>query len=102
MRILVSACLLGCACRYDGKSIAGFSELSVGDYVVHEFHGLGIYKGIEKIERDGVIKDYIKIEYAKGDSLYVASNVPHGTLSLEEGSIVVDIFCPIREDFLKK
>ena len=38
----------------------------------------------------------------KGDSLYVASGVPHGTLSLEEGSIVVDIFSPIREDFLKK
>ncbi len=38
----------------------------------------------------------------QGDSLYVAPNVEHGTLSLEEGSIVVDIFCPIREDFLKK
>ncbi len=37
-----------------------------------------------------------------GDSLYVASNVEHGTLSLEDGSIVVDIFTPIREDFLKK
>ena len=37
-----------------------------------------------------------------GDSLYVAPNVEHGTLSLEEGSIVVDIFTPIREDFLKK
>ena len=36
-----------------------------------------------------------------GDSLYVASNVPHGTLSLEDGSVVVDIFTPIREDFLK-
>lgn len=37
-----------------------------------------------------------------GDSLYVAPNVEHGTLSLEDGSIVVDIFTPIREDFLKK
>ncbi len=37
----------------------------------------------------------------KGDSLYVASNIPHGTLSLEGGSVVVDIFTPIREDFLK-
>ena len=36
-----------------------------------------------------------------GDSLYVAPNVPHGTLSLEDGSVVVDIFTPIREDFLK-
>ncbi len=37
-----------------------------------------------------------------GDSLYVAPNVEHGTLSLEDGSVVVDIFTPIREDFLKK
>lgn len=36
-----------------------------------------------------------------GDSLYVAPGVPHGTLSLEDGSVVVDIFTPIREDFLK-
>ena len=35
-----------------------------------------------------------------GDSLYVAPNLPHGTLSLEDGSVVVDIFTPIREDFL--
>ncbi len=60
--------------HYEGKSIAGFSELSIGDHVVHEFHGLGIYRGIEKIERDGIIKDYIKIEYAKGDCLYVQAS----------------------------
>ena len=36
--------------NYEGKKISSFSELSVGDYVVHESHGLGIYKGIEKIE----------------------------------------------------
>lgn len=60
--------------HYEGKSIAGFSELSIGDHVVHEFHGLGIYRGIEKIERDGIIKDYIKIEYAKGECLYVQAS----------------------------
>ena len=50
--------------NYQGKAIQSFTELSVGDYVVHEEHGLGIYKGIEKVERDKVIKDYIKIESA--------------------------------------
>lgn len=60
--------------RYNGKSISAFSELSIGDHVVHEFHGLGIYKGIEKIEKDGVVKDYIKIQYAKGDNLYVQAS----------------------------
>ena len=57
--------------NYEGKKISSFSELSVGDYVVHESHGLGIYRGIEKIERDHVIKDYIKVEYGGGGKLYL-------------------------------
>ena len=57
--------------NYEGKKISNFSELSVGDYVVHESHGLGIYRGIEKIEQDHVIKDYIKVEYADGGNLYL-------------------------------
>ena len=56
---------------YEGKKIQSFSELSVGDYVVHESHGLGIYRGIEKIERDGVTKDYLKVEYGDGGNLYL-------------------------------
>ena len=56
---------------YEGKRIQSFSELSVGDYVVHEDHGLGIYRGIEKLERDKIIKDYLKIEYADGGNLYL-------------------------------
>lgn len=56
---------------YEGQKIQSFSELKVGDYVVHENHGLGIYKGIEKIEVDKVAKDYIKIEYALGGNLYI-------------------------------
>ncbi len=56
---------------YEGKKIQSFSELAVGDYVVHEDHGLGIYRGIEKIERDKVVKDYLKIEYADGGNLYL-------------------------------
>ena len=57
--------------KYEGRSIAGFNELNVGDYVVHEMHGLGVYKGIEKITVEGVEKDYIKIEYAGNSNLYV-------------------------------
>ena len=56
---------------YQGRAIQSFSELSVGDYVVHEEHGLGIYRGIEKVERDKVVKDYIKIEYGDGGNLYL-------------------------------
>lgn len=43
--------------QYSGKQIQSFSELSVGDFVVHENHGLGVYRGIEKMEVDGVVKD---------------------------------------------
>ena len=56
---------------YEGEKIAGFTDLSIGDYVVHESHGLGIYRGIEKIEVDKTEKDYIKIEYAGGGNLYI-------------------------------
>ena len=54
-----------------GTKIQDFSDLKVGDYVVHENHGLGIYKGIEKVEVDKVVKDYIKIEYRDGGNLYI-------------------------------
>lgn len=56
---------------YEGRKIASFTDLSVGDYVVHENHGLGIYRGIEKIEVDHTVKDYMKIEYSKGSFLYI-------------------------------
>lgn len=57
--------------QYNGKQIQDFAELSVGDFVVHENHGLGIYRGIEKVEVDHVVKDYMKIEYASGSNLYI-------------------------------
>ena len=56
---------------YEGEKIQTFTDLNVGDFVVHENHGLGIYKGIEKIEVDRKVKDYIKIEYAGGSNLYI-------------------------------
>ena len=48
-------------------ALSSLNELNPGDYVVHEDYGIGIYHGIEKVELDGAIKDYIKIEYA-GDA----------------------------------
>ncbi len=63
---------------YEGQKIQNFSELKPGDYVVHENHGLGIYRGIEKIEVDKVTKDYMKISYAEGGVLYI----PAGQMDL--------------------
>ena len=57
--------------RYGGEKIQDFSSLKIGDYVVHENHGLGIYQGIEKIEVDKVVKDYMKIEYANNGALFI-------------------------------
>ena len=57
--------------KYEGEQIQAFSELKTGDYVVHEDHGIGIYRGVEKIEVNHIAKDYIKIEYGGGGTLYV-------------------------------
>ncbi len=55
----------------NAMEITSLSDLSKGDYVVHSAHGIGIFEGIHKIEMDGVTKDYIKVQYAKKDTLYV-------------------------------
>ncbi|MCQ2512022.1 MAG: DEAD/DEAH box helicase, partial [Lachnospiraceae bacterium] len=57
--------------RYSGDPIKDFTDLSIGDYVVHEHHGVGVYRGIERMTMDGVEKDYMKIDYANNASLYV-------------------------------
>ncbi len=57
--------------KYQGDRIGSFSDVLVGDYVVHENHGVGIYRGIEKVETGGKIKDFISIEYAKGSKLFI-------------------------------
>ena len=54
-----------------GQRIQDFAELVPGDYVIHERHGLGIYRGIEKVEVDQVTKDYIRIEYRDSGSLFI-------------------------------
>ncbi len=55
----------------NGQEIYSLSDLDPGDYVVHTTHGIGLFEGIKKIDAHGITKDYIKINYAKGDVLYV-------------------------------
>ncbi|MBD5525760.1 MAG: transcription-repair coupling factor [Lachnospiraceae bacterium] len=74
---------------YQGQKINDFNELKVGDYVVHESHGLGIYQGIEKVEVDKIVKDYMKISYRDGGILYVLAtglDVIQKYASAESGS----------------
>ena len=52
-------------------ALASLSDIQPGDYVVHQNHGIGVYKGIQRLEVQGVHKDYLTIQYDKGDSLFV-------------------------------
>ncbi len=54
-----------------GEKLGSYADLSVGDLVVHEHHGIGRFAGVVRIPVDGAEKDYIKICYAGTDSLYV-------------------------------
>jgi len=57
-----------------GQKIDHFTDLKVGDYIVHEHHGVGVFKGIETIEIDQISKDFIKIDYRDNGSLYISTN----------------------------
>ena len=52
-------------------TIHSLDELKKGDYIVHAVHGIGIFDGVTQLEANKIIKDYIKIKYAKSDVLYV-------------------------------
>ncbi len=53
------------------SKIDSFTDLKIGDYVVHENHGIGKYKGVEQLNVQGVKKDYLIIEYSGSDKLYI-------------------------------
>ncbi|MDL2253293.1 transcription-repair coupling factor [Ruminococcaceae bacterium OttesenSCG-928-I18] len=52
-------------------ALASLSDISPGDYVVHQGHGVGLYAGIQRLDLHGVVKDYLKINYSGKDTLYV-------------------------------
>ena len=62
---------------FSGTKIQDFAELHIGDYVVHETYGLGQYQGIEKVEVDHIIKDYIKLAYRDNGNVYVPATGLH-------------------------
>ena len=57
--------------RAKNKGLSSLSDITPGDYVVHQNHGIGVYAGIQRLDLQGVVKDYIKINYDKADTLYV-------------------------------
>jgi len=54
-----------------GTRIQAITNLTDGDYIVHEMFGIGIYRGLQSINKGDLKKDYIKLEYADGDILYI-------------------------------
>ncbi len=54
-----------------GKKIKGFDGLVIGDYVVHLTHGIGIYRGVITLTKNGLKKDYIQIDYSGNDKVYI-------------------------------
>lgn len=60
--------------KHKGRPISFFTELDIGDYVVHQSHGIGQYIGMEKLAVEGVKKDYLKIRYQEGAFLYIPTN----------------------------
>ena len=57
--------------RNGTETILSYNDLEVGDFVVHEIHGIGQYMGIENLKVDGVSRDYINIRYAGSDRLFL-------------------------------
>ncbi len=57
-----------------GQVIKSVADISAGDYVIHEDHGIGIYSGIEELTVEGITREYIKVQYAGADLLYVPVN----------------------------
>jgi transcription-repair coupling factor (superfamily II helicase) len=52
----------------------GFSQLQAGDLVVHQDHGIGRYGGLSKMEIDSRVRDFVVIEYANNDRLYIPAD----------------------------
>lgn len=54
-----------------GKKISSIDKLEIGDYVVHKANGIGVYMGIQTIMKNGILKDYILLQYKGNDKLYI-------------------------------
>lgn len=57
-----------------GEKISHFRDIKPGDYVVHESHGIGKYLGVETLDVGGIHKDYLHIQYAGDDKLFVPTD----------------------------
>ena len=57
-----------------GSKLNSFTDLNVGDYVVHETHGIGIYQGVKRLMSEGASRDYLLVQYLGSDKLYIPAD----------------------------
>jgi len=74
----------------EGYFLRSFGELREGDYVVHKDHGIGLYRGLQKLAVEKIENDFLLIEYADGDKLYM----PVDRLDMIQRYIGPDGFTP--------
>ena len=72
-------------------ALLDFGELNTGDLVVHIEHGIGVYKGLEKLSFEGIVNDYLLLVYKDGDKLYL----PVDRLGMVQKYMGVDGITPV-------
>ena len=86
-----------------GTRVQAITNLTDGDYIVHETFGIGIYRGLQNIDKGGLKKDYIKLEYADGDILYIpVENIDRISKFTGKESIAVKLNSLSNDNWQKK
>ncbi len=82
--------------------INDLGELKLGDYIIHENYGVGVFKGITRLEVENVEKDYVKVEYADGGFLYVLATKLESLERYASKSVIVPKLNKLgSNDFIK-
>ncbi len=68
-----------------GRKIKDFNDIKKGDYVVHSAHGIGIYNGVVTLTQNGIQKDYLLINYAGTDKIYIPVEKIHTIFKYSDG-----------------
>ena len=86
-----------------GTRVQAITNMTDGDYIVHETFGIGIYRGLQSINKGGLQKDYIKLEYADGDILYIpVENIDRISKFTGKESVIVKLNSLSNDNWQKK